>query len=240
MLSGKPSKIKRRNQVARHNRRALAVATAGECIGELWAGCEIFGVNKGQFSLIDITEHCLAETGPADVTISTWTAARSDIDYAFGFLTNGSIRSMRFITDYFFPRCKPEYCEAVLERFGPGSLRLTKTHAKFVMIRNETWDLVVRSSMNLNENRRLETFEISDDAAMADYIEGIVGELWEEYGDREQFGSTPEHEGKDFERLGIAKELAHKGKRSRYFGEGEYDTDLRRRGWSTEKKGRIK
>jgi hypothetical protein len=34
--------------------------------------------------------------------------------------------------------------------------------------------------MNLNENRRLENFEISDDKDMADYLAGIVDECFTE------------------------------------------------------------
>jgi len=33
--------------------------------------------NKGQFSMIDLIGHCLESTGPADVTIATWTSQKT-------------------------------------------------------------------------------------------------------------------------------------------------------------------
>lgn len=156
----------------------MTAATASEAIGPLWSGCEIYGLSKGQFSLIDIIAHCLPQTGPADVTIATWTAAGADLGFAYSLLTDGAIRTVRFIVDFSFPTRQPSYCAALRERFGDDCIRVTKTHAKFVLIRNEGWNLVIRSSMNLNENRRLESFEISDDVGMADYLEGVMDELF--------------------------------------------------------------
>lgn len=42
---------------------------AAQAIGSLENGCEIFGLTKGQFSISDVIQHCLTETGPATVDI---------------------------------------------------------------------------------------------------------------------------------------------------------------------------
>ena len=63
----------------------MQLQSAGLAIGSLTKGCEIFGLTKGNFSLISILEHCLEQTGLADVVVSTWTAAAVDIKAARSF-----------------------------------------------------------------------------------------------------------------------------------------------------------
>lgn len=59
----------------RKNVSALAGESARSTIGKLRKRCEMFGFTKGQFSLIDLLQAIVIQTGPADVLVSTWTAA---------------------------------------------------------------------------------------------------------------------------------------------------------------------
>jgi len=136
---------------------------AAASIGKVEPGCEIFGFTKGQFSFIDVIEYLLTQTGAADVSLSTWTAADADLKTAYNLLQNGRIRSIRFLVDWSFASRKPEYCAALVEQFGEDSFRVSRTHAKYCVIRNDQWNITVRTSMNLNMNPRFENFEISDD-----------------------------------------------------------------------------
>jgi len=61
----------------------LAVPEAAAALGRITPGCEIYALTKGAFSLVDVLVHCLDATGPADVVVSTWTAAGADISFAF-------------------------------------------------------------------------------------------------------------------------------------------------------------
>jgi hypothetical protein len=226
--------------------RTINTATAGAAIGPITPGCEVFGVNKGQFSLIDIIAHCLEATGPADVTISTWTAAGADMNFAYDLMRQDAIRSLRFIVDFSFPTRQPQYCAALRERFGDECLRVTKTHAKFVLIRNGEWNLVIRSSMNLNENRRLESFEISDDAGLADFLDSIVAELFETQPAGKGFSNRPYDNCVEFEQFGKGPDGAvdesavlASTDAKKYFGDGPLDNDIRRAGLSFEKSGVV-
>ena len=226
---------------SREIRSKIASAVASDAIGKINPGCEIFGLNKGKFSLIDIIGHCLAETGPADVTISTWTAAQADMGFAYELMRRGEIRSLRMIVDFSFPTRQPEYCAALRERFGDECLRVTKTHAKFVLIRNSTWNIVIRSSMNLNENRRLESFEISDCAGMADFLEGVIRELFESQPAGKGFTNRPYDNVSEFESFAENGLVANPAKALEstdtriYFGDGRYARDLRRAGVTLQK-----
>lgn len=131
-------------------------------------------LTHGQFSVIDALEVMLAQTGPADVTISTWSAAGADLEHAQRFLDDGRVRKIRFLVDRSFATRQPVYCQTLRALYGDDAIRTTRCHAKFATIRNEGWDLAVRTSMNLNANPRLELIEVSDDAALAGFLDEQV------------------------------------------------------------------
>ena len=47
---------------------------------------------------------------------------------------------------------------------------MTHSHCKYTLISNNEWKIVIRTSMNLNENKRLENFEVSDDENLYNYL----------------------------------------------------------------------
>ena len=64
--------------------------------------------------------------------------------------------------------------------FGDDCIRTLRTHAKFAVITNDQWNLAIRTSMNLNENPRLENIEISDDEALATFLLSAVDDIFGE------------------------------------------------------------
>ncbi|MBF0213041.1 MAG: hypothetical protein HQM00_05675 [Magnetococcales bacterium] len=141
-------------------------------------GCEIFGLTKGQFSLIDLIEACLEVTGQAQVDVSTWTSAEGSIKRSFDLLTNGNISKFRIMIDPSFKTRKPEFCEQLVKVFGQECVRSFRNHAKFVIIKNDKYNLVIRTSMNLTQNPRMENFEISDDKDLCQFMQGIIDEVF--------------------------------------------------------------
>lgn len=161
-------------RAAREIRRALSIPRARDAIGPIKPGVEVFGLTRGDFSLMDIIMHALEATGPADVVLSTWTTSGGEIEAAWKLCATEKIRTMRVLVDFSFLTRAKSYCEALRQRFGDECVRVTRNHAKFCLIYNDQWAVVIRSSMNLNENRRLEWFELSDDRAMCDYLLGFI------------------------------------------------------------------
>ena len=152
--------------------------TAAEVIGELYPGCAIFGITKGQFSLIELIGAILDQTGPADIFISTWTAAGADLSDAHELLKSGKLLSIRFLVDHTFQRRKPAFAAKIRDLFGIESIRVTRNHAKFCLIRNGEWDIVLKTSMNLNSNPRLEDFDIQDDVGLANFLQSLMDEIF--------------------------------------------------------------
>lgn len=142
-------------------------------------GMELFGLTKGQFSLTDMIEAILAKTGPADLSISTWTAANGDVSRMLELLGTGSIRSCRWLVDLTFMRRCPQLTAEIRAKFGANAIRVTKTHAKFCTIVNDEWQIALRSSMNLNQNPRLESFQVGHDPELCQFLSQVLDDVWQ-------------------------------------------------------------
>ena len=153
--------------------KIFAFRSVSEAIGRLKHNCEIFGFNKGQFYLIDIMSYILKQVGKSDLDIITWAIGNETIDKLVHLQALGLIGDLRLILDYSYRTMHPEYCQKLRDIFGDDSIRVTKNHSKITLIRNKDWNLSIRSSMNLNINRRLEYFEISDDAELMGFLQGF-------------------------------------------------------------------
>lgn len=170
-MSGVPFQITQRRQIAVKDATACTARTA---VASLDHGVSVYGFTLGQFSVSDLIAAVLERTGPADVTISTWTASAAKIDEAFELFESGVIRRCRWLLDPGFKSRQPKFSEVLVRRFGLESIRTVANHAKFVVIRNESWDVVIKTSMNLNNNPRLENYELCEGPELADYIDSFV------------------------------------------------------------------
>ncbi|QHO91937.1 hypothetical protein CWT12_12320 [Actinomyces sp. 432] len=142
--------------------RYSKTANAADTIQGFTHGVDICGLTMGQFSLLDLIDATLHITGPAHVTISTWSAGFYDIEAAERFRDSGRLLSIRFVMDNGRKRGQANAVD-VASVFGAENIRATKSHAKFVTIRNDAWNVLITTSMNLNLNPRIEQFEMTDD-----------------------------------------------------------------------------
>lgn len=174
------ARVYRVNGPRRRNIRKFKEGAASQALGKLTPGCEIFCLTYGQFSLIDAIVAIINQTGPAHVALATWSAAHHDLEKTHAMLASAQIQSMRFIVDRSFENIMPHYCRIMRELFGPQCIRTIKTHAKWCVIHNDDWHIVLRTSMNLNYNPRLENIEISDDAEFAAFFLNLADEIFAE------------------------------------------------------------
>ena len=229
--------LQRDTMTKRVVRRSICAKFAASALGPIISGCEIFALSKGQYSTIDVIEHCLRSTGPADILAATWNCAPNDGRFLANLADAGLIRSIRFILDHSFQVREPASIAFLVERFGAESIRTTVNHAKFIVIRNADWNVCIRTSANLNENLRMELFEVSDCAAMASFLNDYADEVFRLHGAHESrakseamfksgdlFGERLDSESQGRRIEGISVESR------KYLGTGRYDTDVRRAG----------
>lgn len=158
---------------------ACPTESARAAVAGLEPGCRVFGLTKGQFSLIDLIKAVVEQTGPAHMVLSTWTFGVKDAENVDFLQRAGDFLSVRFLVDRSFASRQPAYCARVTELFGAEAIRASRTHAKFAVLHNDRWAIVVRSSMNLNRNPRFEQFDLDDDRALADFLLAHVEEMSE-------------------------------------------------------------
>ena len=177
ILSG--SKIVSRRERKRRIAHTGSQRAVRAIIGEITPGMEIYGIHTGQFSYINLIEDLILQIGkPVDVDIASWTVAKFEIGRIDRLIKNDNVRLVRFLTDRSFQARHPEEYEMLVGVLGAENIRALRCHCKFTVIRNETWNIALRTSMNLNQNRRIENYEISDCVNLADYMKDIVDELF--------------------------------------------------------------
>ena len=133
---------------------------------------------NGQFSLTDLLMAVLDKTGPADLSISTWTAASASVQTMLELLQTGQITGCRWLVDTTFVRRVPQLVAEIRKQFGDDAIRVTRTHAKFCTITNERWQVAIRSSMHLNQNPRLESYELGHDPQLCAWLVGVMDDVW--------------------------------------------------------------
>jgi len=167
-----------------------------EAVSGLDHETEIFGFTKGQFSLMDLMKAILERTGPADVSLSTWTANRQEAIELTAMHKAGIIRTMKWLVDLTFVRRDPEAAHAVRQAFGVEAIRVANVHSKFCLFGNNAWRLVLRGSFNLNMNPRTEDFTLAHDPELYGFIEDMLARVW-----KHQLGGLDKHRPYDVHKI---------------------------------------
>jgi hypothetical protein len=167
-----------RRKGLRRSLRKDGHAGVEKMIGSLADGDEISGVTNGQFHLIDILQYVIKQTGPADIVIATWTMGMYDAEESYRFVTDKLVRSIRWIVDPFFFARHPELSSVLVKAFGVEAFRAVNSHAKFFTARSDRLAVTCRSSMNLNRNDRLESYDISADSALTAFFEKLTDDIF--------------------------------------------------------------
>lgn len=171
--------IKRKIPASRKIEDQRRAASAAAVVAELERdGTELVGLTRGQFSLCDLVEAVLARTGPAQLSVSTWTAASASVEAMLRLLQSGQITGCRWLVDTTFVRRVPALVAEIRKQFGGDAIRVTRTHAKFVTVRNDEWQVAIRSSMNLNQNPRMESYEMGHDPELCNWLVGVMDDVW--------------------------------------------------------------
>ena len=158
--------------------RRIGTINASEAISGFTKKNRVTGLTNGAFSLISLIDAVLDITGEANVIISTWSAGFYDVTAVNQLIESGKIKDFKIILDRSYKSRQAQYSATVEELFGLENIRITNTHAKFVLIQNEEWNVCIRSSMNLNENKRCENFDVDNDIDVYNLFFDFVSELF--------------------------------------------------------------
>ena len=179
--------------IKRAQRCVESFKTAEDCIGPVEDNMSVFAVTRGQFSMIDAIQHCLAQMGPSALSIWTWCIADYEIECFEGLLASRSITSATLVIDrageqqvaktrsFRSSEDKASRQGQLLTRwrdkFGPQSIKVVLNHAKIATLDNGRHKVVIRGSMNLNHNPRFEQLDVTEGAGPFDLIRSIEQSL---------------------------------------------------------------
>jgi hypothetical protein len=210
----------------------MSCEIAAGVVGPVAQGMSVFAFTMGRFALVDVVDHLLCTTGSADVAFFTWTIGLVEAHLLGTLFERHHVRSMRFVLDYSFSAREAGVWEIMRSRFGVDAVRVTKCHAKLVLIRNDSWNLVVRSSMNLNDCPRLEFVDIDDSPELSAYCWSIVEAYWSKQTADEAADLSPADHvrrfGLELQEFGTPTDIVDQ----RFYQDGPGVTDLRRVGRS--------
>ena len=129
--------------------------------------------------LLDLIRAVAEQTGPAALTVSTWSTGIRDTQNMGVLQDQGMFTSVRLCLDRSFAGRQPRYMSEVIRVWGEENIRMTRNHCKFFMLRNDQWNICCRSSMNLNRNPRLEQYDLDDSLKLCEFFEEIIDEIFD-------------------------------------------------------------
>jgi hypothetical protein len=146
-------------------------------IGELHPDQHIHIPSLGSWSMHDVLAFLLRQTGPADVWITSWTITEEPVRLLLEHLQTGSIRSLKALFSERVEAMNPAAHQ--LARFNL-QVKLTKIHAKSIVLINDTWGITVGGSANFTRNPRIEKYIICTHRSIAEYerdwIEAVMAD----------------------------------------------------------------
>lgn len=169
-----------RVESAKANRRKKSIEAFGsakDCIGPLEHDMSIFALTRGQFSMIDVINDLVWKMGSAHVSVWTWAIAEYEVEVFTALMDRQEIQSGRLIIDYTAENRNAGLIDQWRDRFGEGTVRTVRSHAKIARVWNEEWSFLARGSMNLNYNPRFEQFDLTEGGADFDLVAQIEDEL---------------------------------------------------------------
>lgn len=127
--------------------------------GELKPNTHIDFCTAGELYIHHLLSYAVSELGPCDVYISSWALKEDPARILLSLKESGRIRNLYGVFDYRIKTLDAKHfhlIEAAMTKY-----RLTKNHAKVVIVRGEKGSMCVVSSANLSNNPRIEAGFIS-------------------------------------------------------------------------------
>jgi hypothetical protein len=164
-------------RTGRAGRAVESLRSAAEAIGPIDPGLRVFLLTRGQFSMLDMVQHVIAEVGPCAVSVWTWAIADYEVEAMAALMARESIRSARLVVDRSAEQRSRPTIDAWRRRFGLEAVRVCKNHAKIARVWTADRRVVLRGSMNLNFNPRFEQADVTEGGPEFDLVGGVEDEL---------------------------------------------------------------
>lgn len=123
--------------------------------------------SAAEFSMHELLEFLLEKTGPATVCISSFSVSEIAIRSFFNLMEKGTILNLKCLFDLSVKRHKLGLLNFVNNI--ATSIAIAKNHAKFILIENEDWKIVVVGTANFQHNDKNEVGIISTEPRLFEF-----------------------------------------------------------------------
>ena len=131
---------------------------------------------RGSWSTPHLIQHLLNFIGPAECWVTSWSVKEQAVRILIDLIDKKQITQLHCLFDERIRVQCPQAYQLASNNFV--DMRLTKIHAKVVVLRNADWGITIATSANLTRNPRIENFVISTHRQVADfYLEWIQEEI---------------------------------------------------------------
>ncbi len=141
-------------------------------IGVLQPDQAVHYATGGRWSAHELLQFVLERTGPARVSISTWTITEQPVRTLLELRESGHIEQLQILFDHRIKTRCPRAFQLV-SALG-ASVHLAKCHAKVTVVQNQHWSVTILSSQNYTRNPRIEAGVIFTDRGAADFHRGWI------------------------------------------------------------------
>lgn len=145
------------------------------CISELVPDQAQQFATAGRWSLHQLLEFLLRKTGPCRLWMTTWTITEEPMRALLMMMREGLILELNAVLDYRIEKRKPEAFQLASQIIT--RIKLTKCHAKLLVLKNENWNVTVLGSANFSNNPRIEAGVIFTDKGSADFHSQWIDEV---------------------------------------------------------------
>ncbi|HRH68797.1 MAG TPA: hypothetical protein PLB89_04750 [Flavobacteriales bacterium] len=128
-------------------------------------------VSLGHWSLHEMLAFLLSRIGPAECWLTSWGISTKPVQALMDMVRDKRITQLNALFDHRVRLQCPEAFQLLLDLSGNKrvDIRLTKIHAKVIVLRNANHQVTLYSSANLTTNRRIESYAIDTWASVADF-----------------------------------------------------------------------
>lgn len=157
----------------RRQRAVESFKNASDFLGDVVPGMALFGVTRGQFSMVDLVLATLDQIGPAKLTLWTWTVAEYEIATLERLRTDQRLTGGLLVIDGGARHKNASLIRQWKGTFGPESVRYVLNHAKIATLENDLYRVLLRGSCNLNFNPRFEQVDVTEGGLDFDLVHDI-------------------------------------------------------------------
>lgn len=130
-------------------------------------GTSFFGITQQEVALVHVVARILEFVTDALVDVATWTVGMDSLALLSSLINESRIKDFRLLLDRSYGSRHPRYVPRLMSVIREEQIRITRSHAKFVVILNDDTGAIISTSMNFDMNRRFESFSVIYDIEQA-------------------------------------------------------------------------